>query len=80
MRTFTPRDFVVGLEFKSVTFSAVAKVVAIRGEQNECDVEMTPSDYHAWVHKDWDLKHTIQRLSIGEFTVILRDTTNYSVI
>lgn len=70
----------VGMEFNSTCFSVDVKIIAIRTEHNQLDVEMTPSDRHSWVEKDWNLQLTVRRFELGEYKPKLHDTTNYSVI
>lgn len=46
-----------GLKFTSTRFAMDAEISAIREDQNEVDVILTPSDGHAWEEKNWNLEH-----------------------
>lgn len=60
----------VGTEFTSRHFSAMAKVVAIREDENKCDVELTPSNGFAWVERNWNLDHVKGAFENGDYVEI----------
>ena len=58
----------VGLKFTSKNFDMTAEVHAVRPEQNQLDVLLTPKNGSSWIDDNWNLQHTIWGFENGEYT------------
>lgn len=81
MRQQEPNKIHVGLQFKSLHFSADAEVVAVREVANEVDVKLTNSEGHARVEKNWNLQYTKCGFERGEYIPVdPKKEVNISII
>lgn len=62
-------DIRKGLKFTSNTFAMNAEISAIREDQNQVDVILTPSDGFAWEEKNWNLQYVKWAFERGDYMV-----------
>lgn len=70
----------VGLKFTSRHFSDDAEVVAVRADQNECDVTLTSSQGFGRRENGWNLQHVEWGFERGEYIKKDPKEINISII
>lgn len=75
----TAKSISVGLEFKSTSFSAAAKISGINVAENKVDILLTPSDGNSWEEKGWNLDELKANFRSGKYKEVERNDVNISI-